>query len=70
MWAKKSSSNPPPASEAPLLEKLKAIGIVPGEKFDASKLDPAVAAVSVAQIALIATALLVADRYVKLTRVV
>ena len=36
-------SNPPPASEAPLLEKLKAIGIVPGEKFDASKLDPAVA---------------------------
>ncbi|NJD33167.1 MAG: DUF1254 domain-containing protein [Gammaproteobacteria bacterium] len=35
--------NPPPASEAPVLEKLKAIGIVPGEKFDASKLDPAVA---------------------------
>ncbi|PPD45132.1 MAG: hypothetical protein CTY15_04925 [Methylocystis sp.] len=36
-------SNPPPASEAPILEKLKAIGIVPGEKFDASRLDPAVA---------------------------
>lgn len=36
-------SNPPPASEAPLLEKLKSIGIVPGTKFDASKLDPAVA---------------------------
>jgi hypothetical protein len=36
-------SNPPPASEAPLLEKLKAIGIVPGETFDPSKLDPAVA---------------------------
>lgn len=36
-------SNPPPASEAPLLEKLKAIGIVPGEKFDPSKFDPAVA---------------------------
>jgi hypothetical protein len=35
--------NPPPASEAPLLEKLKAIGIVPGEPFDPSKLDPAVA---------------------------
>ncbi len=35
--------NPPPASEAPVLEKLKAIGIVPGEKFDPSKLDPAVA---------------------------
>ena len=36
-------SNPPPASEAPILEKLKAIGVVPGEKFDASKLDPSVA---------------------------
>ena len=36
-------SNPPPAAEAPLLDKLKAIGIVPGEKFDPSKLEPAVA---------------------------
>jgi hypothetical protein len=36
-------SNPPPASEAPILEKLKAIGIAPGEKFDPSKLDPSVA---------------------------
>jgi hypothetical protein len=36
-------SNPPPASDAPLLDKLKSIGIVPGEKFDASKLDPDVA---------------------------
>jgi hypothetical protein len=36
-------ANPPPASEAPVLEKLKAIGIVPGEKFDPSKLGPAVA---------------------------
>jgi hypothetical protein len=36
-------SNPPPASEAPVLEKLKAIGVVPGEKFDPGKLDPAVA---------------------------
>lgn len=36
-------SNPPPASDAPILEKLKAIGIVPGEKFDPSKLAPAVA---------------------------
>lgn len=34
------------------------------------KLDPTVAAVSVAQIALIAAGLLIADRYVKLTRVV
>jgi hypothetical protein len=36
-------SNPPPASEAPVLEKLKAIGVVPGEKFDPAKLDPATA---------------------------
>jgi hypothetical protein len=36
-------SNPPPASEAPVLDKLKAIGIVPGEKFDPAQLDPAVA---------------------------
>ncbi len=36
-------SNPPPASEAPILEKLKAIGVIPGEKFDPSTLDPAVA---------------------------
>jgi hypothetical protein len=35
--------NPPPAFEAPILEKLAAIGIVPGEPFDPSKLDPAVA---------------------------
>jgi hypothetical protein len=35
--------NPPPASEAPILAKLAAIGIVPGEPFDPSKLDPAVA---------------------------
>ncbi|HYA81131.1 MAG TPA: DUF1254 domain-containing protein [Methylocystis sp.] len=36
-------ANPPPASEAPVLEKLKTIGIVPGEKFEPAKLDPAVA---------------------------
>jgi len=36
-------SNPPPASEAPILEKLKTIGIEPGEKFDPSKLDAATA---------------------------
>ena len=35
--------NPPPAVDAPVLEKLAKIGIVPGEKFDPSKLDPAVA---------------------------
>jgi hypothetical protein len=36
-------SNPPPAAEAPLLDKPKAIGIVPSEKFDPAKLEPAVA---------------------------
>jgi hypothetical protein len=36
-------SSPPPASEAPVLAKLAQIGIVPGEKFDPAKLDPAVA---------------------------
>jgi len=36
-------SNPPPASQAPILEKLKTIGIVPGEKFELAKLDPATA---------------------------
>ena len=35
--------NPPPASEAPILARLAALGIVPGEPFDPSKLDPAVA---------------------------
>jgi hypothetical protein len=36
-------SDPPPAADAPVLEKLKAIGVVAGEKFDPAKLDPAVA---------------------------
>jgi len=35
--------NPPPAADAPVLAKLAKIGIVPGEKFDPSKLDPAIA---------------------------
>ena len=35
-------TNPPPASEADaVLPKLKAIGIVPGQKFELAKLDPA-----------------------------
>jgi hypothetical protein len=41
--AKLLEDNPPPAAEAPVLAKLAAIGIVPGEAFDPSKLDPAVA---------------------------
>lgn len=36
-------SNPPPASDAPILEKLKTIGVAPGERFELAKLDPAVA---------------------------
>jgi hypothetical protein len=36
-------SNPPPESQAPMLSKLAAIGIVPGEKFDLAKLNPSVA---------------------------
>lgn len=36
-------SNPPPAADAPVLAKLAKIGIVPGQDFDMSKLDPAVA---------------------------
>jgi hypothetical protein len=35
--------NPPPAADAPALARLAKIGIVPGEKFDPAKLDPAVA---------------------------
>jgi hypothetical protein len=40
--ARLMKANPPPAADAPVLAKLAKIGIVPGEKFDASKLDPAV----------------------------
>jgi hypothetical protein len=42
--ARQLKPNPPPASEAPILSQLAKIGIVPGETFDASKLDPVVAA--------------------------
>jgi hypothetical protein len=35
--------NPPPAADAPVLAQLAKIGIVPGQKFDPAKLDPAVA---------------------------
>jgi hypothetical protein len=42
--ARQLKPNPPPASEAPILSQLAKIGIVPGETFDASRLDPAVAA--------------------------
>ena len=36
-------TNPPAAADAPMVAKLAKIGIVPGQDFDASKLDPAVA---------------------------
>ena len=35
-------TNPPAAEDAPMVAKLAKIGIVPGQDFDASKLDPAV----------------------------
>jgi hypothetical protein len=35
--------NPPAKADAPIVEKMAKIGIVPGEKFDISKLNPAVA---------------------------
>ena len=36
-------TNPPPAEDAPMVAKLARIGIVPGQDFDATKLEPAVA---------------------------
>jgi hypothetical protein len=36
-------ANPPPATDAPVIAKLAAIGIVPGQPFDPSHLEPAVA---------------------------
>jgi len=42
-FAELLKTNPPSAEDAPALAKLAKIGIVPGQDFDASKLDPAVA---------------------------
>jgi hypothetical protein len=42
LFAELLKTNPPAAEDAPMLEKLAKIGIVPGQDFDASKLDPAV----------------------------
>ncbi|MUL64241.1 hypothetical protein BOO86_07180 [Mycobacterium sp. CBMA 234] len=36
--------NPPAEADKPIIEKMARIGIVPGEKFDITKLDPSVAA--------------------------
>ena len=43
LFADLLKSNPPTAEDAPMVAKLAKIGIVPGQDFDASKLDPAVA---------------------------
>jgi hypothetical protein len=41
--ARLMKSNPPPAADAPVLAKLATIGVVPGQHFDPSRLDPEVA---------------------------
>jgi len=43
LLAKLMAANPPAKEDAPMVEKLARIGVVPGRPFDASKLDPAVA---------------------------
>ena len=43
LFAELMKTNPPAADDAPMVAKLAKIGIVPGQDFDASKLDPAVA---------------------------
>ena len=43
LFADLMKANPPSAEDAPLVAKLAKIGVVPGQDFDASKLDPAVA---------------------------
>jgi hypothetical protein len=42
LFADLLKTNPPSAEDAPMVAKLAKIGIVPGQDFDASKLDPAV----------------------------
>jgi hypothetical protein len=43
LFAELLKTNPPAAEDAPMVAKLAKIGLVPGQDFDASKLDPAVA---------------------------
>ncbi len=43
MFAELLKTNPPAAEDAPMVATLAKLGIVPGQDFDASKLDPAVA---------------------------
>lgn len=42
LFAELMKTNPPSAQDAPMVAKLAKIGLVPGQDFDASKLDPAV----------------------------
>jgi hypothetical protein len=42
-FAELLKANPPAAEDAPMVAKLAKIGVVPGQDFDATKLDPAVA---------------------------
>ena len=43
LFAQLLKDNPPSAEDAPMVAKLAKIGVVPGQDFDAAKLDPAVA---------------------------
>src|SRR5208282_1866072 len=43
LFAQLLKTNPPPADDAPIVATLSKIGIVPGQEFDASKVDPVVA---------------------------
>jgi len=43
LLAELMKTNPPAAEDAPMVAKLATIGLVPGQDFDASKLDPAAA---------------------------
>jgi hypothetical protein len=43
LLAKLMADNPPAKEDAPVVERMAKIGVVPGKPFDASKLDPAVA---------------------------
>ena len=42
LFAELMKANPPSAEDAPMVAKLAKIGLVPGQDFDASRLDPAV----------------------------
>jgi len=43
LFAELLKNNPPASADAPMMPKLAKLGIVPGQDFDATKLDPAIA---------------------------